>query len=133
MKFQLSRIVILFVLFAGVAAAQSMNASISGTVTDPSGAVVPGAEVTLKSLERQTTAKTTTSADGLYSFPNLEPGSYEVSVKAAGFKPLTQTGITLVLSQVARADLKLDVGTDVQTVEVQANASQLNYENAVHQ
>ncbi len=113
--------------------AQSQNASINGTVSDPSGAVVPQATVTLRSLERGTTVTTKSGADGLYSFPNLEPGRYEVSVTAPGFKPFTQKGITLVVSQIARVDFKLEVGTAVQTVEVQANASQLNFENAVKQ
>ncbi len=70
--------------------AQSQNSGISGTVTDPSGAVIPNAELTLTSVLRQTTAKTTSGSDGLYSFPNLEPGSYELNVTAAGFKPLQQ-------------------------------------------
>jgi hypothetical protein len=68
-----------------------------------------------------------------YSFPNIEPGTYELSATAKGFRPLTQTGISLVVGQIARVDLKLEVGTDVQTVKVEADASQLNFENAVHQ
>jgi hypothetical protein len=123
-----------FLLFSpALIRAQSQNSGISGTVTDPSGASVPGAEITATSLERQTVAKTTSGSDGLYSFPNLEPGHYEIKVSATGFKPLTQTGISLVVNQTARLDLKLEVGTGTQTVEVQANASQLNFENAVRQ
>src|SRR6185312_2325163 len=113
--------------------AQSQNSGISGRVTDPSGATVPGAELTLTSLARQTTAKTTVGSDGLYAFPNLEPGAYELKVTAAGFKAFTQTGITLVVNQIARVDVKLEVGTGVQSVEVQANASPLNFDNAVRQ
>ena len=101
--------------------AQSQNSGISGTVTDPSGATVPGAEMTLTSLERQTTAKATVGSDGLYAFPNLEPGAYELKVSAPGFKAFTQTGITLVVNQIARLDVKLEVGTGMQSVEVQAN------------
>src|ERR1700730_11631124 len=126
---------LLFVLLltCAPASAQNQNATVNGTITDPSGAVVPGAELTLKSLQRGTTAKATSGSDGLYSFPNIEPGTYELSAAAPGFRPLTQTGISLVVGQIARVDLKLEVGTDVQTVKVEADASQLNFENAVHQ
>jgi hypothetical protein len=113
--------------------AQSQNSGIGGRVTDPSGATVPGAELTLTSLARQTTAKATVGSDGLYAFPNLEPGAYELKVAAPGFKAFTQSGITLVVNQIARLDVKLEVGTGVQSVEVQANASPLNFDNAVRQ
>src|ERR1035437_783916 len=109
---------------------QSQNSSISGTVTDASGAVVPGAELTLTSVQRQTTARTVSGSDGLYSFPNLVPGNYELKVEAKGFKPQVQRGLSLTINQLARADVRLDIGTDVTTIEVQASATQLNFENA---
>src|SRR5438270_7515454 len=83
---------------------QSQNSGISGTVTDPSGAGISGAEVSATNLQRQITAKTTSGSDGLYSFPNLEPGNYEPKVSASGFTPLTQTGISLLVNQSARID-----------------------------
>jgi hypothetical protein len=122
-----------FLAFPGLICSQSMNSGISGTVTDPSGAVISKAELTLTSVDRQTNSKTTTGSDGLYSFPNLQPGRYELKIVAPGFKPITQTGISLLVNQNARLDLALEVGTQVQSVEVQANASPLNFENAVHQ
>jgi hypothetical protein len=109
---------------------QSQNSSLSGTVTDASGAVVPGAELTLTSVQRQTTAKTVSGSDGLYSFPNLVPGNYELKADAKGFKPQIQRGISLTINQLARVDVRLDIGTDVTTIEVQAAATQLNFENA---
>jgi hypothetical protein len=109
---------------------QSMNATISGTVSDASGAVVPGAEVTLTNVARNVSVKTTSASDGLYSFPNLVPGTYELKVTAAGFKPVVQRNIEVTVSQLARNDVRLEVGTDVQTVEVQAEAAQLNFDNA---
>jgi hypothetical protein len=118
---------------ASFTSAQSQNSGISGTITDPTGAVVAGAELTITSRSRNTTARAMTGSDGLYSFPNLQPGDYEMKVSAAGFKPLVQTGISLLVNQSARIDLKLELGSAEQTVEVQANASQLNFENAERQ
>jgi hypothetical protein len=113
--------------------AQSQNAGVSGSVMDPTGAVVPKAAITLTSLARRTNAETVSAADGLYSFPNVEPGTYELRVTAAGFRPYVQKGITLTVNQLIRLDLKLEVGTDVQTVEVEANASPLNFDNGSRQ
>lgn len=122
-------------MLAGVAACwgQSQNSSVSGQVTDASGAVIPNATVTATSTERQSTAKVTTGPDGRYSFPNLEPGAYELQAAATGFRTFVQRGITLVANQTARVDPKLEVGEAIQTVEVEANASPLNFDNAVRQ
>jgi hypothetical protein len=121
----------LFLLLCPILAwGQSQNSTINGTVTDATGAVVPNAEITLTAVQRATTLKAKSAPDGLYSFPNLEPGGYEIKVMAAGFRPYIQRGITLNINQLVRADVRLEVGTDVQTVEVQANVSQLNFENA---
>ena len=86
---------------------QSLNSSISGTVTDASGAVVPGAELTLTSVQRQMSNKSTSGSDGLYSFPNLVPGNYELKVVAKGFKPTIQKGLSVTVSQLARVDVRL--------------------------
>src|SRR5439155_6616069 len=72
----------LCLLLAPACLAQSFNASISGTVTDPSGAAVPSAEVTLTSVETGSVAKTTSGQDGLYSFLNLQRGGYELDRKS---------------------------------------------------
>ncbi|HEX8985118.1 MAG TPA: carboxypeptidase-like regulatory domain-containing protein [Bryobacteraceae bacterium] len=122
--------VALLLLFSMLAVAQSQNSTISGTVTDATGAVVPNADLSLTALQREITLKAKSGPDGLFSFPNLEPGAYELKVAAAGFRPFVQRGITLNVNQLVRADVRLEVGTDIQTVEVQANVSQLNFENA---
>jgi hypothetical protein len=109
---------------------QSQNSGLSGTITDPSGAVVPGAALTLTSSQSQISATATTGSDGLYSFPNLQPGNYDLKVTASGFRPITQRNISLTINQLARIDVKLEVGTDVQTVEVDAQTPQLNFDNA---
>jgi hypothetical protein len=113
--------------------AQSQNAKVSGEVSDESGALVPNATVTISSSERQTSNKVVTDSDGRYSFPNLVPGSYDLEVTATGFRSYAQHGITLVANETVRVDAKLQIGQATQTVEVQANASPLNFDNAVHQ
>jgi hypothetical protein len=125
-------LIVLVSLTAG-AWAQSQNASISGQVTDESGAFVPNAEVTVTSSERNSSLKVNCDSDGRYAFPNLAPGPYELSVSAPGFKTSVQSGITLVATQTVRVELVLKVGDSVQKIEVVANASQLNYDNAVRQ
>ena len=110
--------------------AQSVNASLSGMVTDPSGAVVPDADLTLTSLDTAVVARSNTGPDGLYSFPNLQVGTYELKVSAKGFRDFVQRGIRLLLNEKVRQDVKLELGAETQTIEVQADASALNYETA---
>ena len=109
---------------------QSQNNTISGTLTDASGAIVPNAKAVLTHVQRKIDREATTGIDGLYSFPNLGPGTYDLKVTASGFKPVVQRGIEVRVSQMVRADLRLEVGVDVQVVEVQGNATQLNFDNA---
>ncbi len=110
--------------------AQNTNATITGTVTDPTGAAVPNAALTLTSVATSTVSKTKSGQDGLYSFPNLRPGIYELRASAQGFKEYTQTGIELGMNALVRQDIGLQLGTTVQTVEVTANVSLLNTTNA---
>lgn len=112
--------------------AQNYNATISGEVMDQSGAAVPSAKVTLTAVASGAVARVTTGTDGFYSFPNLTPGTYNLTVSASGFSDYVQNDIPLALSQNARQDVHLRVGSAVQTVEVTANASPLNFENATH-
>ncbi len=118
------------VVFPSVAWGQSFNATISGSVTDPTGAAIPGAELTLTAVSTGAIAKVTSGPDGLYSFPNLQRGEYELKVSAKGFRDFVQRGIVVSLNEKARVDVNLTLGAAVQTVEVRANASPLNYENA---
>ncbi len=117
-------------LLPGQTCAQSFNATISGMITDPSGAAIPGAKLTLRALSTNTTATTAAGADGLYSFPNLVAGGFELTVQAPGFKDFVQHGIVLRINEQARLDVALQVGQAFQTVTVSSNASPLNYENA---
>lgn len=109
---------------------QSFNATISGKVTDPAGATVPGAEVTLTAVDTGVTTRFTTPSDGLFRFPNLQRGGYELRVAASGFKEFLQKGITVSLNDSVRVEVELELGTSTQSVEVLANASPLNFESA---
>jgi hypothetical protein len=108
--------------FAFSSQAQQVTASITGQVTDPSGAPVPRATVTATDAERGTQWPATTNSDGIYNLPRLQIGTYNVKVEAQGFATETQSNIQLQLNQVARLDFKLQLGTVSQTVEVTGGA-----------
>ena len=120
--------VFLFVPTAGKG--QSFTGSISGTVTDPTGAVIPEAELTLTSVGTGTQVKFKTGADGNYLFGNLKQGTFDVKVSAAGFRDYVQSGITININQSATLNVKLEVGSADQRIEVNANVSALNFQNA---
>jgi hypothetical protein len=111
--------------------AQTMNGSISGTVVDPSGAAVPGAELTLTAVGTRAVAKTTSDPAGIYSFADVLPGTYELTVTAKGFRNFVQRGLTMNIDQKVRLDVTLNLGETNQTIEVSANASPLNFESPV--
>src|SRR3954447_12086773 len=87
---------------AALLVAQSSNASITGAVADSSGAAISGAELTLDSIDTSSTSKATSDADGVFSFPNLPQGNYELRVSAKGFKDYIQKGILLHLNDNVR-------------------------------
>jgi hypothetical protein len=116
-------------LLPALGRAQSFNATLSGTVSDPTGAAIPNATLTLRSVATGSVSKATSGPDGLYSFPNLRPGIYELRSSAKGFKEYVQTGIELTMNALVRQDVQLQLGTAVEVVEVTANASPLNSDN----
>jgi len=110
--------------------AQSVvSGEIDGTVTDPAGAVVPNATVNLGSSETGTNESTTTGPNGTFRFALLRPGSYTLSVSVAGFRAMKLTVISS-LGQVTTVPIKLEVGTQSQTIEVTAESPLLHTENA---
>jgi hypothetical protein len=115
----------LCLLFAAVALAQEgINATLSGTVADPTGALIPGVEVTAKNVATGVSATAITNETGTYRFPSLQPGNYEATAALAGFS--TQTfRLTLGTSSQIRQNFTLQVGTVAQTVEVTAAADAL--------
>jgi carboxypeptidase family protein len=121
---------LVFVLLPVLAWAQSFNGSIGGTVTDPSGAVVPSAELTLTSVATAAVRRLTTGPDGLYLFGNLQQGAYDLQVAAKGFRDYIQRGATVNVNESVRLNVKLEIGAETQTIEVTGLASPLNFENA---
>ena len=109
---------IAIVLCAPWARAQQAAGSITGTVTDPSGAAVPNATVTVRDVDRSTSWTTKTNSDGVYDFPQIAVGNVEVKVEANGFSTQVHPAFDLILNQVARVDFQMKVGEVSQTVEV---------------
>ncbi len=99
-----------------------ISSSLQGRVVDPSGAPVPGAVVVVTELSTGARRQTLTTAEGLFSVAQVEPGLYSVTVSAVGFAPLTRRGITLTTGSTARVELGLAVGSAEQTVNVTADA-----------
>ena len=108
----------LLVITVGSATAQTFRGIILGTVTDSSGASVPGATVTIKNVDTGLTRTLTTSDDGSYSAPELPIGNYSVTVEKAGFKTGLITGVKVEVSTERRADVTLQTGQLSQKVEV---------------
>ncbi|MGA8308425.1 MAG: TonB-dependent receptor [Terriglobales bacterium] len=101
---------------------QEVTAAIVGTVTDPSGAPIPGATVTANDVDRGTPWIATTNETGAYSLPRVPVGNYEVKVSANGFQTAAVSAFTLVLNQTARIDVQMKVGQVSETVEVTSAA-----------
>src|SRR5438445_13322360 len=93
----LSFVLLGIVLFAGQLRAQVAGATLSGTVNDPSGAVVPNAQVSARNTATGVARVATTDSAGFYSIPNLLPGNYEVTVTAPGFSTAVQSNIELAV------------------------------------
>ncbi|MDE3181498.1 MAG: TonB-dependent receptor [Acidobacteriota bacterium] len=100
------------------AAAQDITAGLIGTVTDPSGASIPGAKVTAQDTARGTVWTTQTNSAGIYNLPRLPASTYNVTVEAKGFQTAVRPNILLEVDQKARVDVKLSLGTISQKIEV---------------
>ncbi len=109
-------------IFAGALMAQQDRATILGTVTDPSGAVIPGVAVTVTNIETKVQTAAVTNEAGLYQVPNLAVGQYSILFYKAGFESIERTSVTLTISQVAEINMTLKVASVAQTVEVKASA-----------
>ena len=116
-------------LLSGVASAQTAG-EITGEVKDQSGAIAPGVPVIATNSETNAARTTSTNSAGVYSFPSLNPGKYNVKVEAPGFQTSLRSGVELQVQQTARVDFTLTVGQASQTIEVSASGEMLTTESA---
>jgi len=124
----LFRATILFALLAPASVFAQFSSSIEGNVIDGTGAVVPGAKVTVKNNETGLSRNITTSGEGFYRIVNLALGTYTVSVEIAGFRPAEQRDVRLAASETARVNFALEVGTVGEKVTVEAQIPQVETE-----
>jgi hypothetical protein len=112
----------LLVCFSVAAFAQAGSGTISGTLTDPNGGVVPDAKVTIRNPENGSEREVLTNGTGLYTFPFLAPGPYEMTVVKAGFATMVRKDLTLQVGQLLTLDLQLKVQSTAETVTVTGEA-----------
>src|ERR1700674_4071632 len=123
---KITSIVVSLALFvAGIALAQTFQASVSGIVSDHTGAVVPGVKITVKDTERGTAYTATTNQDGVYLINNLIPSTYRVTTEASGFQTYQLNSFPLTAKQEAVLNITLTIGATNQTVEVSSQVQMI--------
>jgi len=105
-----------------IASSQEVTGSFTGSVVDPSGAAVVGANLTAKDKERGTTYEVTTNDVGVFSLLRLPVGTYDLQVEAPGFQTAVYHSATLVLNQTARIDFQLKVGPATESIDITSAA-----------
>lgn len=118
------------VLIVLPAAAQEFRSTITGSVTDPTAATVAGAKVTATETSTGTKVQSVSDSSGLYTLPFLQPGTYDLSVQASGFKESVRKAIHVGSGDHPVIDVTLELGNTTQTVEVTSDAPLINTENA---
>src|SRR5713226_3977311 len=122
-RFRLSYVLLLCVIVLGVTGqAFGQNATVVGTITDPSGAAVANATITITHTETGKVYHLTSNTDGQYVAPDLPIGHYNIKVEASGFKAAEQKGVVLQVGDRARLDYQMSLGAASETVTVEANA-----------
>src|SRR5262249_41668492 len=106
------------------------SGEIAGEVRDPSGSVIAGADVKATNKGTGAMRATVTNDAGLYNFPALQPGVYDITVSKSGFQTMSRSDLTLQVQQTARVDFAMQIGQTTQTVEVTGTAALLTTENA---
>jgi len=130
LSFGAGLVAMLMLLFALPALHAQTTAQISGTVTDTTGAVIPGATVTLVNEATQDARVVKSNGDGLYSFPALLPSSYTIKVAAKGFEPKSLTGLVLHAGDERSVPaFALTIGSETQTVTVEASGEMIPQDN----
>src|SRR5262249_50391692 len=108
------------IAFPAITIAQSTFGQFVGAVKDPSGSVIAGCAIVVRNLGTSATRETTTDSTGSYTVPNLEPGAYEITMEIQGFQKATYTNLQLLARQTVGVDGALLIGTQAQSVEVNA-------------
>jgi hypothetical protein len=121
---------LLGLVFGSLLLAQQESGSMIGTVSDPSGASVPGAEVTLKNHDTAAAFTAVTDSSGLWRAPQLNPGVYDITVAAKGFRTLLRPGVQVRVADRLRVDFALQVGALTETVTVTESTPLLQVEDA---
>jgi hypothetical protein len=116
--------------FNAVAVAQTETATISGLITDDTGAVVPGAEVKLQSVDRGSAITATTNNAGIYVFASVHPGPYQLTVHKPGFKQVDFLGLIVNVQDHIEQNFRLQVGSVAESVTVEASAATINTTDA---
>jgi len=123
---------LLAAILAQLCFGQSFTSSITGTVTDPTGATVQNAKVELKDMATDDVRDFTSDSNGNYQFTNLSPGSYQITATASGFKTFVQDNLILQANTGAHVNISLELGNTQQKVEVTASALLVDTETANH-
>ena len=110
-------------------ASWAQTASLTGRITDPSGAVIPGARVVAKAVDSGVATNAASTVEGYYAIPSLPPGRYDIEITRDGFVTMRQVGLELAVQQVARLDVVLKVGAVSERIEVNAQALLLESES----
>ena len=113
-----SRALIFLFLLAAIVMAQSQRGTLTGTVSDKSGAVIPGAKVVITATATNTTFTTESGDAGQFTVPNMNPGDYSIRVEKEGFKPAVTTGLKIDAGATVRSDVSLEIGSAAQAIEV---------------
>jgi hypothetical protein len=120
----------LFCLLPAALWAQGGRATLVGEITDPAGAVVPGASLTLRNVETGREHLSKSSNEGAYTLSELPPGTYSFRLEAPGFRTVQQTGIVMEADQTRRLNLRLEIGETTQVVTVEAEVPVINTETS---
>src|SRR5256712_5676477 len=121
----------LLLIFASLFSLQSLMAqtpgtgALTGTVKDPSGAVIPNATVTVTNVDKGQARTGTTGGDGVYHFSLLPPGNYRVRIESSGFKPVEVPSVTIAVTETEVLDRSLEVGAQAQTVTVEGEVENI--------
>jgi len=115
-------------LLLGVLSAQTGNGTVTGVVTDATGAVIANAPIELKNTETGVVYRATSTDTGNFTITQVPIGSYELSASVQGFKKYTRQNLTLIAAQVLRLDVPLEIGASTESVTVSAESSQLQTE-----